>query len=203
MRNATKIFCYLCALICVTIVAYCQLATLGVGGISASGGTTLRPLNGPGTAAKCQGAMCAVGFNYAASGAPTAALEADNINGNADFTASTLGTVYDRFDLPNDWSGTLNVNITAWSSSTSAPTINLYLACVGTGVISGPTFGTAQSISLTPSGSSGRTLVTSSLQTNATYAGNSCAAGNLVEWQLAITANAAADLHVLSVRFTE
>jgi hypothetical protein len=162
-----------------------------------------RPLNGPGTAAKCQGGVCAVAFSYATSGAPSAAAEADGINGNVDFTASTLQTVYDRFDLPTDWAGTLKVNITAWSSSTSAPTINLYLSCISTGAISGPAFGSAQSISLTPSGSSGRTLVTTTLQTSATYATNACAAGNLVEWQLAITANAAADLHVLSVRFTE
>ncbi len=167
------------------------------------GGGGPRPLNGPGTAASCQAGVCTVAYNYASSGAPTAAAEADAINGNVDFTAATLQTVYDRFDLPTDWSGVIKVNVTGWSSSTSAPTIKLYLACVNNTAISGPSFGIAQSISLTPSGSSGRTLVTATLKTNSTFAGNACGVGNLVEWQLAITAASGGDFHLLSVRFTE
>jgi hypothetical protein len=85
----------------------------------------------------------------------------------------------------------------------SPPAISLYLSCISSQAVANPVWGAAQTISLTPRASSGRTLVTATLSTAAAFANNTCGAGDLVEWRLAITAGLAADLRLESVKFTE
>lgn len=167
------------------------------------GGGGGRRLGGADASAKCQASVAAAATSLPSASAPSATCESDGIQAYLTFTANTAQTAYDRFDLPADWTGNLKVVLTAYSTSTNAPTIAVSLSCISTGATASPTFGTAQTISLTPNSASGRTLVTTTLSTDATHATNACAAGNLVEWKLAITAAAAADLRVLSVRFTE
>jgi hypothetical protein len=171
---------------------------------TAAGGTGgPRPLSGPGVAAKCQSAVAGAGFSLPSAGAPTATCEPDGIQAYLAFTANTLQTAYDRFDLPVDWTGALKLVLTGYSASTTVPAINVYLSCISTGATAAPTFGAAQAVSLTPAASSGRTSVSATLLTDATNANKACAAGDAVTWKLAITAAAAADLRVLGVRFTE
>lgn len=164
---------------------------------------TARNLNGPGIAAKCQSGVAAAGFSLPSSNAPSATCESDGFQAYLAWTANTAQTAYDRFILPADWTGTLKLVIGAYSTSTSAPTVGIQLSCISTAAVASPTFGTSQSISLTPGATSGRTSVSTTLTTTNTYANKACAAGDMVTWKLAITANAAADLRVLSVRFTE
>ena len=173
-----------------------------VGG-GGSGGGGSRALNGTGVAAKCQSAVSATPFSFATTAAPAATCESDGIQGYLDFTASTAQTVYDQLVLPADWAGTLKLVLAAYSTSTNAPTIAVALNCNAMGATASPTFGTAQTISLTPAASSGRTATSTSLQTGATYANKACAVGDLLTWKLTITAAAAADLRVLNVTYTE
>src|SRR5579884_3101372 len=178
-------------------------ATGATGPTGPTGPQGPRYLNALGTAAKCLSGTAGPAFSLPVSGAPAALCESDGIQAYLDFAANSAQTAYDRFELPSDWNNSLKVNLAAYSTSTNAPAISIALACVGSGATASPSFGTAQSISLTPNPGSGRTLVTTTLLTDATHAAKACAAGDTVEWQLSITASAAADLRVLSVRFTE
>ena len=178
-------------------------ATGATGPTGPTGPQGPRYLNALGTAAKCLSGTAGPAFSLPVSGAPAAVCESDGIQAYLDFAANSAQAAYDRFELPSDWNNSLKVNLAAYSTSTNAPAISIALACVGSGVTASPSFGTAQSISLTPNPGSGRTLVTTTLLTDATHAAKACAAGDTVEWQLSITASTAADLRVLSVRFTE
>lgn len=183
---------------------FSQIGPTGPGG---GGGTGSRILNPTGTAAKCQAGVAATPFSFAVGAtAPTAACESDGIQAYLDFTANTSMIVYDRFDLPANWVGTLRFLLTAYSTSGSALQVaNLSFVCISNTAVASPSFGAAiplytSGTSWTPNGTSGRTISTT-IFTPAQLSG--CAVGNLVEWELSITAAAAADLHVLSVRFTE
>ena len=185
--------------------------TLACEAITGGGGGGPRALYNPtGAVAKCQGNVPGVVFGIpvstyqpSANAMPVGACEADGLHGYLDFTASTAQIVTDQFRLPSDWAGTLKVFLSGWSTSTSAPTISIQLLCISTQVTSGGTYGTAQTISLTPGASSHRTPVTTTLTTSATYATKACAAGDLVQFQLTVTANAAADLMLVETQFTE
>lgn len=165
--------------------------------------TVARNLSGTGILAKCQGGVPGVSVSLPAAAFPSGACESDGIQAYIAFTANTAQTMYDRFDLPTDWTGVLKLTVSAYSTSQNAPTVNVYLSCIGTGAVASPTFGSAQAISITPLAASGRTAVTTTLTTDATYANKACASGDMVEWKLIVTAAAAADLRMLSVRFTE
>jgi len=156
-----------------------------------------------GTAAKCQAGVAAMAFSFGASGAPSAVCESDGIQAYVDFAAGASQTVYDRFLLPSDWSGSLAVTVVAYATSSASPAITLSLACVTNTVTANPVFGAAQLIPLTPNALSGATRVKIGLQTSGAYANRACAAGDLVEWRMTISSAAAADLRVLSVLFTE
>ena len=156
-----------------------------------------------GTAAKCQAGVAAMAFSFGTSAAPSAVCENDGIQAYVDFAAGAAQTVYDRFLLPSDWSGSLAVTVVAYSPGTASPGITLSLACVTNTVTANPVFGVAQVIPLTPNSLSAATRVKIGLQTSGAYANKVCAAGDLVEWRLTISSAAAADLRVLSVLFTE
>ena len=132
---------------------------------------------------------------------PQAFCEADGFHGYLALTSSVEQIVSDEFELPNPWTGSLSLTVDAWSASTSAPTVTISLLCIGSAATSGGTYGTAQTISVTPAAASGRTVVTAVLSTDATHATKACAAGDLVQWKLDVTANAAATFNLKAVRF--
>jgi len=165
-------------------------------------------LNGPGTAAKCQGGIAGAGFSVPASlvqpgtdAPPQARCEADGFHAYLAFSPSVEQIIADEFEIPSDWSGNLSLILDAWSASSSAPTVTLSLLCVGTAATSGGSYGTPQPISVSPGAGSVRTLVTTVLMTDAPHAMKACAAGDLVQWKLDVTANAAATWNLKSVRF--
>ena len=153
----------------------------------------------PGTAAKCQqGTIAGAGFNYQSTAAPTPICDPDATQAYLDFTASTAQTIYDNFELPSDWAGTMKLVLSGFSTSTNAPTINAYLACIGTSAATtSPTYGSAQPISFTPGASSHRTRVSTSL----TVTG--CAATNVAYLEITITAAAAGDFILQRAQVTE
>lgn len=163
--------------------------------IGGGGGGGKRNLGG-GPAAKCQGGVAGAAYSFT-SPAPTATCESDSIQGYLDFTESTAQSVNDVLQLPADWAGTATAVLTAYSTSTSAPTIGVALVCDSTGASASPSYGSSQTISLTPLSASGRTRVSTSLTTTG------CAAGYALYWKLTITAASAADLHLLSFQITE
>lgn len=183
------------------VPAFSQVGNPGPGPPHGGGGP--RRLGGTGIAAKCQAGVSATPFSFPSSGAPAASCESDGIQGYLTFTANTAQTAYDQFVLPSDWSGALKAILGAYSTSTSAPTIAISLSCIGSSATASPTFGTAQTISLTPGAASARTSVSTTLSTTAAYANKQCAPGDLLTWKLTITASAAADLRVLNVTMTE
>ena len=167
-------------------------------------------LNGPGTAAKCQGGIAGAGFGVPASlvqpstdAPPQATCEADGFHAYLAFTQSVEQIITDEFELPSVWTGNLSLILDGWSASTNAPTINVALLCISTAATSGGTYGIAQPVSFTPGGSSGRTVVTAVLSTDAPHATKACAAGDLVQWKLDVTAAAGATWNLKSVRFLQ
>lgn len=177
--------------------------------VSVGGTALLRSLNGPGIAAKCQGGVAGAGFSVPAAAqqpstdaAPLAACESDGIQAYLPFTTATAQIVTDVTTLPEDWAGTLKMILSAYSTSANTPTITVALSCISAGAVASPTFGTTQSVSMTTLSASGRTAVSTILATDATHATKACAAGDVLNWKLAVTA-VTNDLRVLSVRFTE
>jgi hypothetical protein len=150
----------------------------------------------PGIAAKCQSAVAGAGFSLPSANAPTPTCDADGQQAYLTFTAGTAQTIYDRVELPGDWSGVLKLIITAWSSGANAPTINAYVACVAAAATSNPTYGGAQAVSLTPGAASARTRVVTTLTTSG------CSATNALYLKIIITANTT-DLNVLRASLTE
>ena len=123
------------------------------------------------------------------------------MHGYLALTSSVEQIVTDEFELPNPWTGNLSVTVDAWSASSSAPTATISLVCITTAATSGGTYGTAQTISFSPAAASGRTVVTTTLQTDAAHATKACVAGDLVQWKLDVTANAAATWNLKFARF--
>lgn len=158
----------------------------------ASGGRILLA----GIAAKCQSAVAGAGFSLPAADAPTPTCDADGQQAYLTFTAATAQTIYDRIELPADWSGVLKLVMTAWSTGEKQPTINAYLACIAAAATTNPTYGDAQPITLVPGAASARTRVSTTLTTGA------CAATNALYLKIVITANTT-DLNVLTAQLTE
>lgn len=151
-----------------------------------------------GTAAKCQSGLPGGAFSWFTSGTPIAACESDNLQAYLNFTANTTQTINDRLELPSDWTGTLNVVMSGYSTSTSAlQTSTFEYVCISTGATASPSYANPNTVALTPAAASGRTLVTVAVTPTG------CSAGNLLEWEMIIKAAAAADFHLLSFAVTE
>lgn len=178
-----------------------KINTDGSVGCSAdSGGAVPTRVLIPGQAAVCQGVAAASG-SLPATNAATATCEADNLSAYLSF-ANNSGSgqgFYQRVDLPQDWAGTLKLNVAAWSTSTSAATINVSTGCVGSaGVTSGIALNTAQSLTFTPGASSYRTVLAAQSLTT-----TGCAAGRELVVRYVIVGAAAAPLNVRSLQITE
>lgn len=136
-----------------------------------------------GAVADCQNTALQWYVSHGATAYPAATCAADGFQAHLAFTAATTQTVYLRFELPSDWSGAMNLVTTGWATGTNQPIVLAYLACVSTGAMNNPTFGSAQTVSLIPAAASGRTRVSTAL----TVTG--CAATNAVYLKLSILAN--------------
>lgn len=169
-------------------------------GINASGTAICASMAGrillAGIAAKCQSAVAGAGFSLPAANAPTPTCDADGQQAYLTFTAATEQTVYDRIELPADWSGVLKLVMTAWSTGQKQPGINVYLVCVAATATSNPSYGGAQAVTLVPGAANARTRISTVLTTTG------CAATDTLYLKVSVTANTT-DLNVLTLQLTE
>jgi hypothetical protein len=164
------------------------------------GAATARTLLGGATAGAYVGVPGPAGVIPAAGGC-TPTLEADGIG---TYLACTNNSgngqlFYQRGILPQDWTGVLKINIEAWSTSTSAATLNVAVACIASGgVTTGLSYQATAPITFTPLGSSADTyLAAQSLTTTG------CAAGRSITVRYTVVGSAAAALNVRSLQVTE
>lgn len=160
-------------LIALPLMAQLPSSVSGGGG----GGTSTARILIPGPTAVCQsGTVVGIAGSTPTANTATAVCEADGTSAylNITYNAGTGYFFYQRVDLPQDWVGTLKLNIAGWSSSTNATHVKVYTGCVGVaGVTTGITYNTVQDITFTPGASSNRTVSTANSLTT-----TGCAAGN-------------------------
>lgn len=179
-----------------------QLPISVSGGGGGAGTSTTRVLI-PGVTAVCQsGITPGVAGSTPASNAVTAVCEADGLSGfiQATYNTGTGYFYYQRVDLPQDWLGTLKLNIAGWSSSTNATHVKVQTGCVGiTSVTTGVTFNTAQDFTLTPNATSFRAVLAAQSLTT-----TGCAAGNELQVKYNIVGESGGTaLNIRSLQVTE
>jgi hypothetical protein len=142
----------------------------------ASGNTLTVPFIISFAAAKVQAGVASAAFSTPSSGAPTATavVGTNTIYGTLSFADSGTQSIQDRFRLPGDWTGTIDVNITWRSSATTGNVVwQIQTAGVADGATGDPSFNTANTVTDATKGTTNQfnTCTISSLTTTGVAAG--------------------------------
>ena len=169
--------------------ALCRYSGSAWQAIGGGGGAATKRILLPGAAAVCaSGVVAGSGWSTGASGAPTASCSADGFSGYLAFAVGSANYAYAMVPLPADWTGTLNIDVRAWSTGTTSQTLatDHYCVHVNTNTVSGGTFANTANVSMTMRASSYLSTGTAALDVTG------CAAGDEYRMRLSMTASTTA-----------